>query len=101
MEDTKQDIYSYITGEETNYQLPVQIFPGYEWSMAKHIKLSLLYPLSQFETGNSDDKPFAQLIQPILNLHHRAEGFDVKDIVLYVNSRKENYKSCLVKKYHD
>ena len=101
LEKTAQDVFSYITTEETNYQLPAPIFSGYEWSMVQHIKLSLLYPLSQFETGNSDDKPFAQLIQPILNLHHRAEGFDVKDIILYVNSQKENYKSCLIKKYHD
>jgi hypothetical protein len=98
-----QDIYNFIKAEESAYksELPVAISKGYEWSMAKHIKLSVLYPLSRYEEGNQDNKPFNQIIQPILNLQHRAEGFDVKDITLYVDSQKENYKSFLVKKYHD
>jgi len=99
--ETMQDVFSYIVSEEKAYQLPVTIFEGYEWSMAKHIKLSLLYPLSQFESGNPDDRPFAQIIQPILNLQHRSEGFDVKDILIYVDNFKEYYKSFLIKKYHD
>ena len=98
---TRQDIFSFIKQEEANFQLPVQISLGYEWSMAKHLKLSTLYPLSQYDTGNSDDKPFAQIMLPILNLQHRAEGFDVKEIILYVNSRKNYYKSFIVKKYHE
>ncbi|MDD5013912.1 MAG: hypothetical protein PHW73_02275 [Atribacterota bacterium] len=100
--ETSQNIFSYITGETNNYQsLPISVHEGYDWSMYKHIKLSLLYKCSQFETGNNDDKPFKNIIRPILNLQYRAEGFDVKDIVLFVNEQKNYYKSFLVRKYHD
>ena len=102
IDETKQDIFSYIKTEEANYQsLPIQISEGYEWSMFKHIKLTLLYKASKFETGNTDNKPFRNIMRPILNLQYRAEGFDVKDIVLFVNSAKNYYKSFLVRKYHD
>ena len=100
MEESKNDVFQFIVSEEASYLLPVEISPGYEWSMAKHIKLSLLYSVSQYETGNSDDKPFRNIIQPILNLQYRAEGFDVKDIVMFVNSAKDYYKSFLIKKFH-
>ena len=96
-----QDVFSFVKTEETAFQRPVKISEGYEWSMAKHIKLGVLYPLSQYETGNSEDKPFKQIIQPILNIQYRAEGFDVKDIILFVNDRKNNHKSFLVKKFHE
>ncbi|HDY66261.1 MAG TPA: hypothetical protein ENH85_00565, partial [Candidatus Scalindua sp.] len=99
---TRQNVFSFIQTEETNYQtLPINVSEGYDWNMAQHIKLSLLYKMSQYETGKTDDKPFKNIIRPILNLQYRAEGFDVKDIVLFVNSAKEYYKSFLVKKYHE
>src|SRR4030042_3336953 len=102
MEETKEDIFSFIKNEESAYQtLPITVAEGYEWSMYKHIKLSLLYKVSQFETGNSDDKPFKNIVRPILNLQYRAERFDVKDIVLFVNEAKNYYKSFLIKKYHE
>ena len=86
----EQSLFDYILAEKAFYEseIKVPISNGYEWSMADHLKKSVLYPLSQYLTGNSDDKPFNQLIQPILNLQHRAEGFDVKDIILYVNDEK-------------
>jgi hypothetical protein len=98
-----QDVFQFITSEEAIYksEAKVPIFNGYSWSMAAHLKKSSLYLLSQYLTGNSDDKPFDQIIQPILNLHHRSEGFDVKDIILYVSNKDDNHKSLLVKKYHD
>ena len=102
MAETNQDIYSYITSEVNNFQiLPVVVCEGYEWNLSRHVKLTTLYKNSQFETGNSDDKPFRNIMRPILNLQYRAEGFDVKDIVLFVDDRKNYYKSFLVKKYHN
>jgi len=101
MEETKQDVFSFVTSEEAAYLLPVEVSSGYEWSMAQHVKLTLLYKSSQFETGRTEDKPFRNIMRPILNLQYRAEGFDVKDIVLYVNSAKDYYKSFLIKKYHN
>lgn len=97
-----KDIYSFISAEENAYQsLPIQVSDGYEWHMAKHIKLTNLYKNSQYETGKNDDKPFKNITRPILNLQYRAEGFDVKDIELFVNEAKNYYKSFLLKKYHE
>src|SRR3990167_2875725 len=96
-----QDIYSYITTEETIYQTkPVSIAENYEWNMWEYIKLVVLYKNSQYLLGNSDDKPFKNIIRPILNLAYRAEGFDVKDIVLFINDKYKYFKSFLVKKFH-
>jgi hypothetical protein len=96
------DIYEYITNEETNYQAHgVPIVDGYEWSMFKHIKLSTLYKNSQYETGKSDDKPFRNIIRPILNVAYRSEGFDAKNIEPYVDDAQNFYKSFLVRKYHN
>lgn len=99
--ELQQDIYSYIKREEANYQLPIAVIDAYDWSMRDHIKLSTLYKNSQFSTGKDDNKPFKNITRPILNLQYRAEGFDVKDITLYVNDRKNYYKSFLVKKFHE
>lgn len=97
-----KDIFSFITAEETAYStLPVNVIEGYDWSMADHIKKSVLYKNSQYLSGKSDDKPFKNIIRPILNLAYRAEGFDVKDIQIFVNEAKNYFKSFLIKKYHE
>ena len=94
-------IYQFITSEENAYQtLPIQVSDGYEWQMARHIKLTNLYKNSQYETGKSDDKPFKNIVRPILNLQYRTEGFDVKDIELFIDEAKNYFKSFLLRKYH-
>jgi hypothetical protein len=99
--ETQQDIYKYILNEESAYQTtPVSVVEGYEWSMYKHIKLSVLYKSSQFETPG-EDRPFKNIIRPILNVGYRSEGFDVKDISLFINDYKNFYKSFLVKKFNE
>lgn len=94
-------IYDFIKEEEAAYELPVTVVDGYDWSMKQHIRTTILYKNSQFTTGKDDNKPFKNIIRPILNLQYRAEGFDVKDIELFVNSQDEYYKSFLIRKYHD
>ena len=101
MED-KQDIFQYISSEEIAYQqIPIEVFEGYSWNMFKHIQLSLLYSVSQYLDKSGGDRPFKNIIRPITNVAKRSEGFDVKDIILFVNSAKDYYKSFLIKKYHD
>lgn len=95
------DIYSFITSQEANFSLPITISENYEWNMRDHINLTVLYKNSHYKTGKDDNKPFKNIIRPILNLAYRAEGFDVKDINLFVNDAKNYYKSFLIKKYHE
>lgn len=100
-----KDIFSFIKQEEAAYALPITVIDGWEWSMKEHIRLTTLYKNSQFSVGNSakerDMKPFKNIVRPILNLQYRAEGFDVKDIVLYIDDTKAYFKSFLIKKYHE
>lgn len=95
------DIFSYITTEESNYENPIILPDGSSWSMKEHIRLSSLYNNSQLSTGKDDMKPVKNITRPILNLQYRSEGFDVKDIELFINEYKNYYKSFLVRKFHD
>src|SRR3990167_4561978 len=95
------DIYSYILEQEVAFRLPVRIMENYEWSAYEHINTTVLYKNSTYKTGKDDNKPFKNIIRPILNLQYRAEGFDVKDIVLFINDKYKYFKSFLVRKYHE
>lgn len=97
------DIYSYVTTEESAFNQPINLVEGWSWNFKDHIRRSFLYKNSQFYEKNEDRKnrPFKNIVRPILNVHYRTEGFDVKDIELYVDDVKNYHKSFLVKKYHD
>lgn len=98
----KETIYDFITKEESAYALPIEPIEGWQWSMKDHIKKCTLYHWSQLLSGNpGNNKPVKNIIYPILNLQYRAEGFDVKDIEIYVDDFKSYYKSFLIKKRHD
>lgn len=71
--------------------------------MKEHLRRSFLYKHSQFSEDNDDraNRPFKNVIRPILNIQYRTEGFDVKDIELYVNNSDNYWKSYLVDKFHE
>src|SRR3990167_7719677 len=98
-------IYEYITHEENAFAVPIEVVAGWDWNLKEHVRLTTLYKNSQFSEGNTrslrDHKPFKNIMKPILDLQRHATGFDVKDIQLYVDSRKQYHKSFLVKKYHE
>lgn len=99
MED---NIYDYAKAEETRYQtLGVPIFDNWNWSMYRHIITTVAYKNSRYTTGDQEDRPFKNIIRPILNLQYRTEGFDLKDIDLYVDDASQYYKSFLIKKFHE
>jgi hypothetical protein len=95
-------IFDFITSETTKYSKPVEIEEGWSWNMREHLKRSFLYLNSQFSEDNDNRtlRPFKNIILPILNIQFRTEGFDVKDIELYVDNPDEYFKSLLVRKYH-
>src|SRR3990167_635946 len=93
-------IYQLIKSEEENFKLPIQIADNWDWNLPEHARKSLLYKNSQYTKGTAD-RPFKNITRPILNLQYRAEGFDVKDILLYVDDVKNYYKSLLLRKYHE
>jgi hypothetical protein len=69
--------------------------------MKEHLETSYLYINSQLTTGKDDFKPVKNIILPILNLQHRTEDIEVKDVAIYVDEPDAYHLSFLVKKYHD
>lgn len=97
------DIFSYIKSQETAYKLPIPINDAWKWSMYQHIRLTVLYKNSQFSNSTIDKEntPFKNIMRPLLMLQYFAEGFDVKDIVLFISDSAKYFKSFLVKKFHE
>jgi len=98
-----KDIFDYVTEQEALYKTQrVPIADGYEWNMYEHIRKSVLYKNSKYTTGADDGtRPYKNIILPIAKLAYRAEGFDVKDIELFIDDKDEYYKSFIARKYHD
>ncbi len=96
------DIFSYITEQEEAFKKPVPIESNWYWNFPEHVMRSFSYKHSQFEEDNEDrgERPFKNIVRPILNVQYRTEGFDVKDIDIYVDNADEYYKSFLLRKYY-
>ena len=95
------NIYDYIKSAEAAYLVPVNVTEGYEWSMRQHIVEGVLYPNGRLTSGKDDNKPVKNIMRPLLNVRYRAEGFDVKDIGIYVEDADAEHLSFLLKKAHD
>lgn len=97
-----QDIYSYITTEMNTYKtVRVPLTSSKDWSMHEHIERCTNVANAWFHTGKNDgNRPYDDLVTPIINVAFRSEGFDVKDIVPFVNDSENYYKSFIVKKLH-
>ena len=97
-----QDVFSYITSEENNYRtVRIPLTNSKDWNMYEHIQRCTNVANGWFHRGANDgNRPYNDIVTPIINLSFRLEGFDVKDIIPFVNDSKEYYKSFLVKKYH-
>src|SRR3990167_6970548 len=94
-------IFSYIKTQEAAYKQPIRLNDSWSWGMQDHIQTSELYNNSQLKTGKSYFKPVKNITRPILNLQHRAEDIELKDVQLYVDDPDKYHLSFLVKKYHD
>jgi len=97
------NIYNYIVEQEEGFRKEIPMEYGWYWSFKNHVRRSFLYKHSQFEENNDnrEQRPNKNIIRPILNVQYRTEGFDVKDIEIYVNNPDHYYKSFLVKKYYE
>lgn len=100
---TEGTVYDFVKAEITGYAKPVTLVEGWDWSMKAHLRRSFLYLNSQFEENNEDRnlRPNKNVVLAITNVQKRTEGFDVKDIEIYVDDKDEYYKSFLVRKFHN
>lgn len=94
------DIFAYILAQEASYKLPIQLNDK-NWSMKDHIRTSELYNNSDINAEKTDFTPIKNITRPILNLQHRTEDIEVKDVQIYVDDAEKYHLSFLVKKYHD
>lgn len=69
--------------------------------MSEHIERCFNVANGWFHTGKNDgERPYNDIVTPIIDVAFRSEGFDVKDIIPYVENAKEAYKSFFIKKRH-
>jgi len=98
------DVFSYIKAEETSYRTTrVPLTDSKDWNMYEHVQRCTSVANAWFFQGSNDinsGRPYTDIVTPIINVAFRTEGFDVKDIVPYVNDSQKYYKSFLVKKFH-
>lgn len=99
-----QNVFEYITTEKANWKTArVPLTRSKDWNMYEHIERCTNVANGWFHQGSNDinsGRPYDDIVTPIINVAFRSEGFDVKDIVPFVDDISENYKSFLVKKYH-
>lgn len=98
----ENDVFSYITTEENNFKtVRVPLTSSKDWNMSEHIERCTNVANAWFHQGKNDGlRPYDDIVTPVINVAFRSEGFDVKDIVPYVDDVNQNYKSFLIKKFH-
>ena len=96
------NVYDFITTEETAFKTTkVPVTNSVDWSMYEHIQRCTNVANGWYHSGKNDGlRPYKDIVTPIINVALRSEGFDVKDIIPYVNSADDYYKSFIVKKAH-
>ena len=97
-------VYEYIIQEENAWRTArVPLASNWrDWNMFEHIDRSFTLKNSRFYLGNQDyTRPFNNIILPIANVNYRTEGFDVKDVQIYVDNPDNYHKSFLARKMHN
>jgi hypothetical protein len=94
------DIFEYIISQENNYKRPIPINSKWKWSMKDHLLTSELYINSESH-NKTEWTPIKNITRPILNVQHRTEDIELKDVQIYVDDPDNYHLSLLVKKYHD
>lgn len=98
------EIDGYILQEEANFKTNrVPLASNWkDWNMYEHIDRSFILKNSRFYQGQQDyTRPFNNIILPIANVAYRSEGFDVKDVQIYVDNAENYHKSLLARKFHN
>lgn len=97
-------IFEFVLTEEANFKTArVPLASNWrDWNFYEHIDRSFTIKNSRFYKGNQDyTRPFQNIVLPVANVAYRTEGFDVKDVHLYVDNSENYHKSFLAKKYHN
>lgn len=95
-------IHEYIQSEITAYNTGrVRITESVDWNMKEHINRCTNVANGWYNEGQNDGvRPYKNIVEAIKNVALRSEGFDVKDIVPFVDNSDKYHLSFFVKKYH-
>lgn len=98
----EQGIFEYITTQKNKFATDrVPLTNSKSWNFKEHIERCTNVSNGWFHSGQNDGlRPYDDIVTPIVNVAFRSEGFDVKDIVPFVNDKVNYYKSFIVKKFH-
>lgn len=98
----EQNVYSYIKSEVNNFKIVrVPLTNSKDWNMSEHIERCFNVANGWFHQGKNDgSRPYDDIVTPIIDVAFRLEGFNVKDIVPYVDQMNQSYKSFVVKSFH-
>lgn len=97
-------IFQYIIEEESAWRTArVPLASNWrDWNMYEHVDRSFTLLNSRFYKGPQDyTRPFDNVILPIRNANVRVEGFDIKDVQIYVDNAENYHKSFIARKKHD
>jgi hypothetical protein len=97
-----ENLFDYIISQENNFKIEkVPVTNSYEWNFKEHISRCTNVASGHFHLGKNDGlRPYDDIVTPIVDVAFRSEGFDVKDIIPYVNNSDFYNYSMIVKKYH-
>lgn len=97
-----ENIFDYIIAQENNFKTEkVPVTNSYEWNLKEHIERCTNVASGHFHQGKNDGlRPYDDIVTPIIDVAFRSEGFDVKDIIPYVDNSDFYNLSMIVKKYH-
>lgn len=100
-----ENIFSYITKEETSYQTrEIQVGENWQWNMREHLSLSFHMKYGKYMNSTNDPRlkqPTQNIVMPILEFRYAAEDRDVKDILFETEEPEKQHLSFLIKKYWD
>ena len=98
-----QSVFEYINTQETAFRVDrIPLTSSKSWNMREHLERCKNVSNAWFNRGSNEDglRPYNDIVTPVIDVAFRSEGFDVKDIVPFVDSVKDYYLSFIIKKYH-
>lgn len=94
-----KDIGQYIEAQKVLFSKEIKLFENWNWNFKEHVRKASLYMHSQLMNGKDDWTPVKNIMRPILLLQERAEGFDLKDITIFIEESSKYFKSFLIKTF--
>ena len=88
-----KDVFAYITAEKNNWRTArVPLTGSKDWNMYEHIERCTNVANGWFHKGNNDGlRPYDDIVTPVINVAFRSEGFNVSDIMPFVNEANEYF----------